>query len=393
MSVKTPEIITLQDIADRLGLSRSTVSLALRNDPRLSAATRSSVVEAARALGYRPNPMVSALMRQQRARRATPRFPVLAYLTAFPAREKWREWAIFRDYWAGAESRALQLGYRLEEFWLGQAGMDAARMSVILYTRSVVGVIVAPLPVDRGALEMDWSHFAAISIGYTLVDPPLDRVEAHLFRAMLTAVRQVRERGYRRIGLALPSYDNERADYEWVGGYEAATCGDATHLPVLLVRGDQWNIATFAAWFRETRPQVVLSIQAEVVRWLAKLGKRVPGDVGFVNLNCPSGDGVFSGIYQNGQAVGSLALDLLAGMVERNEYGIPPLPRTHLVEGTWIEGATVRPIKAGTTSRGFPGPATAGRRTPLARHGRRRTRPRNSRSEKSPETDAARPAN
>lgn len=57
---------TMTDLAARLGISTSTVSRALRNDPRISAAMRERVRAAARDSGYVPNPLVSALMASRR---------------------------------------------------------------------------------------------------------------------------------------------------------------------------------------------------------------------------------------------------------------------------------------------------------------------------------------
>ena len=48
-------MIKLKDLADKLGLSQTTVSRALNGYPEVSAATRERVLEAARRLNYRPN--------------------------------------------------------------------------------------------------------------------------------------------------------------------------------------------------------------------------------------------------------------------------------------------------------------------------------------------------
>ena len=53
--------VTLKDIADACGCSANTVSRALRNDGRLSAATRTLIREAADRMGYIPNTMASSL--------------------------------------------------------------------------------------------------------------------------------------------------------------------------------------------------------------------------------------------------------------------------------------------------------------------------------------------
>jgi LacI family transcriptional regulator len=65
--------VTLSDIADAVGYSKNTVSLALRSDPQIPEATRAVIRETAERLGYRPNPVLSQLMAELRASQ-TPRF-------------------------------------------------------------------------------------------------------------------------------------------------------------------------------------------------------------------------------------------------------------------------------------------------------------------------------
>ena len=84
-------MVTQRDIARAAGLSQATVSLALRRHPGLPAATIARVHAAAAGLGYRPDPLVSALMSQRQARKpgGTLRAKI-AFLTAFPTRDGWR---------------------------------------------------------------------------------------------------------------------------------------------------------------------------------------------------------------------------------------------------------------------------------------------------------------
>jgi LacI family transcriptional regulator len=51
----------LKDLADRLGLSQTTVSRALNGYPEVSEVTRRRVLEAARHYHYRPNPSARRL--------------------------------------------------------------------------------------------------------------------------------------------------------------------------------------------------------------------------------------------------------------------------------------------------------------------------------------------
>lgn len=53
--------LTLWDISHRLGVSRTTVSLALRDDPRISEATKNRVLAAVKKLNYQPNQLARTL--------------------------------------------------------------------------------------------------------------------------------------------------------------------------------------------------------------------------------------------------------------------------------------------------------------------------------------------
>ena len=52
---------TIKDIAEQSGVSLSTVSLVLNDNPRISQATRDRVLQTIERLGYQPNRMVRAL--------------------------------------------------------------------------------------------------------------------------------------------------------------------------------------------------------------------------------------------------------------------------------------------------------------------------------------------
>ena len=54
---------TLQDIANKLSITTSTVSRALNDNPRISKATRKAVLKAAKDLNYQPNNIAAALRR------------------------------------------------------------------------------------------------------------------------------------------------------------------------------------------------------------------------------------------------------------------------------------------------------------------------------------------
>jgi LacI family transcriptional regulator len=58
---RPPRAITIDDVADKAGVSAKTVSRVLNNEPNVRPAKRELVMKAARELGYRPNPAARSL--------------------------------------------------------------------------------------------------------------------------------------------------------------------------------------------------------------------------------------------------------------------------------------------------------------------------------------------
>lgn len=64
-----------------------------------------------------------------------------------------------------------------------------------------------------------------------------------------------------------------------------------------------------------------------------------------VNVNATfirGSGGELAGIDENPREVGAAAVDYVAGMIHRNERGVPLLPQRVLIDGTWVDGGTVR---------------------------------------------------
>ncbi|MCC5021834.1 MAG: LacI family DNA-binding transcriptional regulator [Candidatus Synoicihabitans palmerolidicus] len=218
----------MRDVAAHSGLSRSTVSLVLRNSPSIPEATRQRVMASVEALGYRPNPLVSALMSFRNQRQLQDRHTVLAYLTTHPPpASSWKKVEVYAAMFRGAQARAGELGFRLEEFWLRSQGMSSRRMAEVLRSRGILGVIVNPLPEGERTLDFNLQKFAAVGLGVRVLSPVIEQVATDNFQAGAEAIRRCRQLGYQRIGFVMSHEGSERLEHR----YLAAVTLDQRNLP------------------------------------------------------------------------------------------------------------------------------------------------------------------
>jgi hypothetical protein len=112
----------------------------------------------------------------------------------------------------------------------------------------------------------------------------------------------------------------------------------------------------FVRWFKRYRPDALLVNHAPAVRvWLDRLGLQVARDLGLVELEDHPDQGS-SGVYYDPAKIGALGVELLIGLMHRNEKGVPVAPHEVLLTGEWRAGTTLPPrIAARTNARGVRG--------------------------------------
>jgi LacI family transcriptional regulator len=344
--------VSMSDIARKVGVSRSTVSLALQGSPEIPLATREKVKAAARQMGYRPNPYLTALMRSRRKGKLPASPPTLAFVTFFPTRRGWVErFPGLIKTLESASKQAESRGFRIEEFWTPLSDFTPHRIGEILYTRGITGVILSPFPQPTRSFDWQWDRFAAVAIGPTLLDRRAHRVRNNHFESGLIIFNECRRLGYRRIGLALRTEINRRLQHRWTGAYLARQLDEGMTEPAPLVT-DDWNRTVFLRWVEEQRPEVVVvSRYEEPTEWLASAGYRIPQDIGLVTFACPFIGSPFSGVYDNWEQQGIRAANLLVDKVTYHELGAPESPDVSLVDSIWNPGTTIRQQPSETSAK------------------------------------------
>lgn len=344
--------VTIRHIAEEVGYHFTTVSLALRRHPSIPAVTREKIEAAAARLGYRPDPMLGALMSYRTDLRRRSCLSTLAWLTNYPTRDGWRAATPFEEFFEGASVEADRLGHRIEVVWMREAGMSPRRLGDVLRARGIQGLLLAPQPIANSTLDFDWGSFASVTFGYTLHEPALHGVSNHHFRSMLVLLEHLQGRGYRRCGYVEERRVDARVSHGWLGAYRVFhdVIGEPDGIPPL--RFDAWSEAGFGEWFERHRPDVIVTKYKPLRAWLEARGVDVPGDVALASPSLTSSETEWAGMRENARAIGRAAVQLLAGLLRHQEFGVPELPQRILIEGTWTEGSTVRPPQGAATAPG-----------------------------------------
>jgi DNA-binding LacI/PurR family transcriptional regulator len=332
-------VITLKHIGDSCAVSKATVSLALRDDPRIPEATRLRIKKMAAKLGYQMNPLVSAHSAYVRTARESKGTTVLGYLTNWAASAQPASNLVNQRCLSGMHARAKELGYRVDVFQLLEQGLTERRLSRILAARNIMGVVVADLAKAHSELDLDWQNVASVAIGYGLRAPLIHRVCHDQYGSMRLLLTELTARGYKRIGLAMEHRQDERTNNLILAAYLAHQHqhGNAPIVPLLPVA---WNQAALIPWYKRHKPDIIVSVLDDVVTWLRDAGISVPGQVGFASVCVLKAEG--AGIFQDFEAIGAAAVNLLVSQLYTNQRGLPEHPQTNLILGSWRAGKSLR---------------------------------------------------
>ncbi|MCC5846458.1 MAG: LacI family DNA-binding transcriptional regulator [Verrucomicrobia bacterium] len=146
--------ISMKDIALQAGVTRTTVSLALRDHPRISEATRHRIQVLARNAGYRPDAEMSRVMTSLRRGDRAPQ--TLAWVTDHSPCPRLR---------AALYEAAEALGYHLDLIRVDAPPILPARLADILTHRGISGILFSLVRKPDYVAGMDLSPFCACALG------------------------------------------------------------------------------------------------------------------------------------------------------------------------------------------------------------------------------------
>lgn len=341
MKSATPLLrVTLRDVARRLKVSHTTVSRALRNDPRISETMRRRVQETANEMGHRPDPMLSALAQYRHNKLTKSISAELAWINQWPDPKRLHSFREFELYWEGALEEADRCGFRLEEFVINKQ-MSPARTARVLYARNIRGILIPPhggSPLDWQGF--DWEDFCIVRFGHSISSPRAHVVTSDQLTDGMMAFENMWNRGYRRIGLVTSGkmYTRFGAGYF----FSQMKWSPNLRLPALAITQEKNALdqQLLKSWLKNNKPDAILTDVGELRGMLEAVKCQVPQDVGLAVLSVLDGN-ADAGIDQNSKEIGKAAVQLLISLINHNECGVPNICREVLVEGKWVNGSTL----------------------------------------------------
>lgn len=329
-----------------LGVSHVTVSLALRDNPRISKEVRERVQETARELGYQPDPMLAALANYRKGKSAASITAAIAWINAWSPAAQLRQHKEFDAYWTGASKAAAKFGYRLEEFRLGD-GYTPERLHQILSARGITGILLPPQRPHPDWGNFPWGNYSVVRFGRSLKQPETHVVTADQVANTMLAFRKMQERGYERIGFVTYEGDLFERGHLFEAGYLMAqrALPEKQRLPICMIgeRPGSGRVEAILEWKEKHKPDAIFTDLGAVPDILKRAGVRVPEDIGLAVTTVL--DGVAdAGIDQHPEEIGRVAFLTLNSLINDGARGIPAIPRQNLVMGSWVDGGTL-PIR------------------------------------------------
>jgi LacI family transcriptional regulator len=338
---------TLRDIAKEMGYSKNTISLGLRGSPQIPLATRKRIIAVAERLGYRPNAVVSQLMAQLRSARTSRLQAKLALVNANLDPAAFQNHPTIPIYVEGCERRAASLGYDFDRFWLHDPELTADRWIRILTARGIKGVVLVGLMDTNhlpSKLQAVWERLPCVVTGVRTRDPALSYCCVDHYNLALIAFERALELGYRRPGLVLDDVIDSLVERRFSAGYLTGQrmLPKAQQIPVFSEVNGAERAEMFKVWIARHKPDVVFTLYNSVIGWIKTVGKKIPEDIGVIQLEWRSSRPGIAGMHQHNLVTGEAAVDMVVSQIHNNECGVQEFPRATLIGATWVEGPTVR---------------------------------------------------
>lgn len=318
----------LKDIAEKTGFSANTVSLALRDSPRIPSETRDVIRRVAEELSYQPNHVARSLVSRETKTIGLILTDIMNPTLTRTAQQ--------------VELALAERGYGTLLATSNHKLSEEKRLVELFRARRVDGMLVYPaIHHELGHLRALRRHFPVVSL-IAGPDPGIDVVSVDDRSGTARAIRHLIGVGHQRIGFLDPfaaSGNNEKFE-----GYQQALAEARLPFDPELVITTRGHYATDGYYALDTlmsiaRPPTAVfthndSLAFGALRWCHRHGRRVPQDVaimGYDNIELTEfAEPPLSTMNYAVDVVSRMAVDRLMRLIAAGDDA--PEPRTTLID-------------------------------------------------------------
>lgn len=243
-------------------------------------------------------------------------------------------------------ARTEVLGYSFSLFNIAAFPENADRLRRTLRNRGIEGIILTSMGEAHDLSgRLDWGAFSVVSTTPSVARPQFHSVSPNHYDNALLIFNKLTQAGYRRIGLALPTDRDLRVRHRWSGAMAwHILLGPGSPVAPLLDDGSKTgrDPGKLMSWLKEQRPDVVVTdLATQIVATAIEhaLPARARPPLVAMHWPVPKAD---AGIDQNAEEIGATAVNILAGLIQHGEKGVPSMPHTTMIEGKWVKGTLKR---------------------------------------------------
>lgn len=333
--------MSLREIAERVGCTRATVSFALRNSPKISAATRKKVQEVAAELGWRPDAALAKQMTLVRASLHGANPPKLALVAARKFASLQNEPAQRRQI-QGACRRAEEKGYIMDLISLVDPPLRPTRLAEILTARGVEGVVFIATMDPAISLEhlKVGEGFACVVTGIRYPEEPFHVALPDHLGGCRSLVAELVAKGFSRVGAILPEGVDGPLGYAYSGAIWAGQIDAKApqRLEALRTGKGESHVSPVEggliySWIDENRPDVILTTDPPGLRSILRAAPEWMARLPVFSLDYYEEQEVDGGLDQLHELVGAAAVDMVVAQINRGESGLPDVQRAMNIEG------------------------------------------------------------
>ena len=345
MSFNSNRKITIRDIAELTGYHFTTVAEALRDSKRVKLATRDVILKKAKELGYRKDPLLSALSSYRSKNVNKVNQGLLHWLEFQDNSLKDNKICLaYLEYKKGAVDRAKDMGYMLESYTITNDEKKLNRYRNILYARNVQGVLIPPVSKDNSTARLDVIDIPMVRFGYSLALRGISRVSAHQYNNCTNLYKVLREKGFNRIGFADSLEIERRVNDQFLGAFlKMNLLSNATIdiKPFLEDIEGQHSKKKFIEYVVSNKLDAVICTTNKYYECLIAEGIKIPKDLSVAVLSKDPSDEKIAGIYECSYKIGQIAIDMLLSIIKSNQYSDNQYSYSSLVTGEWQDGESV----------------------------------------------------